>query len=137
MCEHMSRLLILIFLVAAIVVLQIYLSKKKNKWLGLILPFIAFSISLMALLDLATFYNVGSVHVESQTVTENGVVTKQVIEEPIKTDTSKITQSIFIGCYILILYNISTVILLLIYKGAREKLKKEIELRKMNIQDLE
>ena len=133
----MSRLLILIFLVAAIVVLQIYLSKKKNKWLGLILPFIAFSISLMALLDLATFYNVGSVHVESQTVTENGVVTKQVIEEPIKTDTSKITQSIFIGCYILILYNISTVILLLIYKGAREKLKKEIELRKMNIQDLE
>ncbi len=133
----MSRLLILILFVKAIVVLQIYLSKKKNKWLGLILPFITFSISLIALLGMVTFYNVGSVHIESQTVTENGVVTKQVTEEPIKTDTSKITQSIFIGCYIFVLYNISTVILLLIYKEAREKLKKEIELRKMNIQDLE
>lgn len=133
----MSRILILILFVVAIVVLQIYLSKKKNKWLGLILPFITFSISLIALLGMVTFYNVGSVHIESQTVTENGVVTKQVTEEPIKTDTSKITQSIFIGCYIFVLYNISTVILLLIYKGAREKLKKEIELRKMNIQDLE
>ncbi len=133
----MIGILIMIFLFAAIVVLQIYLAKQRNKWLGLILPLITFSISLMAVLGVATFYNLGSVRIESQTVTENGVVTKQIIKEPIKADTSKITESIFTGLYIFVLYNISTVILLLVYKGTREKLKKEIELKKMNIQDLE
>lgn len=133
----MVNVLILIFLVAAIVVLQIYLAKKKNKWLGLILPLITFSISLMALLGVATFYQIGSVRIESQTITEDGVVTKQISESPVEIDTSEVMQSVFIAVYIFVLYNIPTIILLLIYKDGRKKLKKEIELEKMNIQDLE
>lgn len=133
----MVNVLILIFLVAAIVVLQIYLAKKKNKWLGLILPLITFSISLMALLGVATFYQIGSVRIESQTITEDGVVTKQISESPVEIDTSEVMQSVFIAVYIFVLYNIPTIILLLIYKDGKKKLKKEIELEKMNIQDLE
>lgn len=133
----MINILIVILFVAAIIVLQIYLSKKKNKWLGLILPLVTLSISLIVLLGLATFYNVQSIHVETQTVTAAGGVTKQVTQQPIKVDTSTIKESVFLGSYILVLYNIPTVILLLIYKGARKKLKRELEIKKMNIQDLE
>lgn len=133
----MVNVLILIFLVVAIVVLQIYLAKKKNKWLGLILPLITFSISLMALLGVATFYQIGSVRIESQTITEDGVVTKQISESPVEIDTSEVMQSVLIAVYIFVLYNIPTIILVLIYKDGRKKLKKEIELEKMNIQDLE
>lgn len=117
----MLNVLILIFLVAAIVVLQIYLAKKKNKWIGLILPLITFSISLMALLGVVTFYNVGSVHVESKTVIENGVVTKQISENPVEIDTAEVMQSVSIAVYIFVLYNIPTIILLLIYKDGRKK----------------
>lgn len=128
MCEHMVNILIVIFWVAAIVVLQIYLAKKKNKWLGLILPLITFSISLMALLGVVTFYNVGSVHLESQTITEDGVVTKQISESPVEIDISEVMQSVFIAVYIFVIYNIPTIILLLIYKDGRNKLRKGIEL---------
>ena len=121
MCEYMLNVLILIFLIAAIVVVQIYLAKKKNKWIGLILPLITFSISLMALLGVVTFYNVGSVHVESQTVIENGVVTKQISENPVEIDTAEVMQSVSIAVYIFVLYNIPTIILLLIYKDGRKK----------------
>ena len=133
----MINVLILIFLVAVIVVLQSYLAKKKNKWLGLILPFLTFSISLMALLGVATSYQIGTVAIESQTVTEGGVITNQISEQPIQIDNSEKMQSISIAVYIFVLYNIPTIILLLIYKDGRKKLRKEIELEKMSIQDLE
>lgn len=133
----MSKGLIVVLFIVAIIVLQLYLSKQKNKWLGLVLPLMTVGISLIVLLGLATFYNVQSIHVETQTVTEDGVVTKHVTEKPVKVDTSTIKESIFLGGYILVLYNIPTVILLLIYKGARKKLKRELEIKKMNIQDLE
>ena len=116
MCEYMLNVLILIFLVVAIIVLQIYLTKKKNKWIGLILPLITFSISLMALLGIATFYQIETVHIEAQTVTEDGVITKQISEQPVEIDTSEVMQSVFIAIYIFVLYNIPTIILLLIYK---------------------
>lgn len=115
----MVNLLILIFLIAAIVALQVYLSKNKNKWLGLILPLITFSVSLMALLSVATFYQIESVRIESQTITEDGVVTKQISESPVEIHTSEVMQSVSIAGYIFVLYNIPTVILLLIYKGGR------------------
>jgi len=50
-----ANLIILLALFAGIVVLQIYLSKKDNKWVGLILPFISFGISLLALLAVLLF----------------------------------------------------------------------------------
>lgn len=104
--------------------MQSFLCSKKSRWLGLILPLLTFCISLMALLGVATSYQMGSVHIESQTVTEDGVVTKQISEQLIELDTFEIKQSIFIVVYIFVLYNIPTVTLILIYRGSRKKSKK-------------
>lgn len=41
------RLIILIIIMVAIILLQIYLSKRENKWLGLILPIISFLFALL------------------------------------------------------------------------------------------
>lgn len=52
-------LLCLAFLVflAGSIWLQIFLSKKQNKWLGLIIPLICFVFSIMAVLSLAMYTN--------------------------------------------------------------------------------
>lgn len=41
------RIIILLAILAAIVFLQIYLSKRENKWYGLILPIISFLFALL------------------------------------------------------------------------------------------
>ena len=41
------RFIILIIILVAIILLQIYLSKRENKWLGLILPIISFLFALL------------------------------------------------------------------------------------------
>lgn len=120
---------ILIFLIAATIALQTYLSKQKNKWIGLILPLITFSISLMALLGVATFYQVGSVHVESQTIREDGVVISQTSEQSVEVDHQKVMQSIFIAVYVFVLYNVPTLIFMLIYKSSRKAIRKESEIQ--------
>lgn len=95
----MSRniLFLLIFVVGG-TLLQIFLSKRKNKWFGLILPFICLLFSLIAILGIGT--------------------------------------SIFQMVAASLLYNIPTVILLIIYFASRENIRKNSQLEKMNIQDL-
>ena len=41
------RIIILLAILAAIIILQIYLSKRENKWCGLILPIISFLFALV------------------------------------------------------------------------------------------
>lgn len=41
------RIIILLAILAAIVFLQIYLSKRENKWFGLIVPIISFLFALL------------------------------------------------------------------------------------------
>ena len=120
----MINLLTLLFLVGAIIAMQSFLCSKKSRYLGLILPLLTFCISLMALLGVATSYQLGSIHIESQTITEDGVVTKHISEQPVELDSFEIIQSIFVAVYIFVLYNIPTVILLLIYRGSRKNSKK-------------
>jgi branched-subunit amino acid transport protein len=49
----MSRTGLLLSLLVALCVLQIFLSKRKNKWVGLILPLIAFIFSIL-LINIST-----------------------------------------------------------------------------------
>jgi len=49
------RTLIFLLFVAAIVLLQIFLSKKDSKWAGLILPIIAFGLGLLYPLNMTAF----------------------------------------------------------------------------------
>jgi predicted RND superfamily exporter protein len=95
----------IIFLIG-IVILQIFLSKRENKWFGLILPIINIIYSIMAVLGLAAFMG------------------------------QAIGEIIMALIMVFLVTNISTVILLAIYFACREKFKKKKELDKMNIQDL-
>lgn len=104
-----SNLIILGILLLGIIALQIFLSKKQNKWLGLILPIIngAFSIIM----------GVG-IFLYAITPPNSGSVILSMLVP-------------------LIVWNIPTVVLLVIYGACRESIKKSKEIDKMNIQDLE
>ncbi len=86
--------------------LQIYFSKRENKFAGLILPLLTFLNSLVALLNLTAPAN------------------------------RTIWELVALGAKVFISYNISTAILLIIYAAVREKRKKNRQLERMNIQDL-
>ena len=98
-------------IIAGIVWLQVFLSKKENKWLGLILPLICVLISFSAALGLAVYVFAGS--------TESNV------------------SMIFPALYIFVLSNIPTAILIAIYAGFRKKRNKNSEMEIMKIKDLD
>lgn len=114
---------IFLLIIAGCIVLQVYLSKRQSKWLGLILPGIFLLVSLIAVFSITAY--------TTMTVTENGKTVEKIVSA--KDWGSVILQSVvvFAEC------NIPTIILLGIYAGCREKKKKKAELEKMNIQDLE
>ena len=95
----------LAFIVGAIF-LQIYLSKKQNKWYGLILPIISLLFSLIWPLNMIA--PVGGITISF----------------------------IFQMLLVFLLANIPTVILVVIYFACRENIKRKNRLDKMNIQDL-
>ena len=121
---------ILIFMLAlgaGVIVLQIFLSKKENKWAGLILPFISFGISIMALLGVLLF----SVNTGTMTTTVNGEIVEQTTEQIV--NMSSIIAS---AIYTFLLCNIPTGILLAIYAACRGKQNRQRALNKMSAQDL-
>ena len=107
----MTRVTIMLFLVLALLVggifLQIFLSKKKSKWFGLILPIITFLYSLMMIFNIAVF---------------DGMTGGEIF-------------ILFASTFLI--SNIPTIVLLGIYFGCREKMKIRSQLDKMNIQDLD
>ena len=119
-------IIVILLFYGGILWLQFFLSRKPNRWLGLILPLISFLFSLQALLGIAAY----------STIMENGTsyTTEDVVVPPEKKDTG---QLIATAVSVFIEYNIPTVILLGIYAGCRSRRKKNMELEKMNIQDLE
>ena len=106
-----QQILFLIFMLAVfagIIVLQVFLSKKESKWLGLILPGITFGISV--LLFLVVLFNTAA-------------ATMQMV--------------IALAFFAFLIFNIPTGILLAIYGGCRSKRNKQRALEKMSAQDLE
>lgn len=97
---------VMVFL-AGIVLLQIFLSKRENKWLGLILPTISFMFSILTVLSYVVYENQSTV------------------------------ERIFQFIMMFLLWNIPTISLLAIYFACREKFKKKRGLDKMKIEDLE
>ena len=104
----MNVLLVLLFylvMMGGAIWLQIFLSKKANKWFGLILPIITFAFSLIFVINIR--------------------------------DTGSAWQNTITIAATLLLTNIPTAILLVIYFACREKLKRKSQIDKMSIQDLE
>lgn len=97
-----------ILITSGLIVLEVFLAKKANKFLGLIPPIITFIISLP-------------------------VIIISLIGTPITLG------SVFLGIIpLILLVNINTIILFIIYACLRsnKKKQKQDELKKMNIQDL-
>ncbi|GAA4293871.1 hypothetical protein GCM10023142_30330 [Anaerocolumna aminovalerica] len=131
MQRTISAIIFFLVIVSGIIALQIFLSKKQNKWLGLILPFICLIFSILAVSGITTF---STFTVTEQYISENGEVINNVISTA---DKGEIISIIITAISVFLLYNIPTAILLAIYYGCRENLKRKKELEKMNIQDLE
>jgi hypothetical protein len=108
----MKNITIMLFVVLPLLVggifLQIFLSKKKSKWFGLILPIITFLYSLMMIFSIAAF----------DMMTGGG-------------------ELFVLFASTFLISNIPTIVLLGIYFGCREKMKMHSQLDKMNIQDLD
>jgi len=52
-----KNIFFLLILIVVPIILQVFLSKQKSKWPGLILPIITFGFSLLSILNIASFGN--------------------------------------------------------------------------------
>lgn len=98
--------IVYLLMAGLLVYLQIFLSKKEIKWLGLILPILSFIYSIFVLLGVGAFEAIG----------ENNNLINSIL-------------AFFIS-------NIPTIILLFIYSKIKKKMKMDSEIDKMNIKDL-
>lgn len=107
------RILVLVLLLAAVIALQVFLSRRKAWWPGLVLPALEVIYSIFAIVSaIAGYYEVYGQGVP---------VTASLIGD---------TFLAFLQC------NIFTLVLLAIYFGCRHGEKRKKQLDKMNIQDL-
>lgn len=102
-----ANLIMTLALLTGVIILQIYLSKRESKWPGLVFPIISFLFSLLYPLNMVA---------PSEGVTV-GFIVQMVI--------------------VWLVGNIPTIVLLAIYFGCREKKRRNKQLEKMNIQDLD
>lgn len=100
------RTLIVLLFIAGVIVLQIFLSKRESKWPGLVLPLIAFLFGLLYPLNMVA---------PSEGVTV-GFIFQMIL--------------------VWLLGNIPTIVLMAIYWSCRGKQRRNKQLEKMNIQDL-
>lgn len=107
------RILILLLLVAAVIALQVFLSRRKAWWPGLVLPALEVIYSIFAIVSaIAGYY---------EAYGQSAPVTASLICD---------TFLAFLQC------NIFTLVLLAVYFFCRRGQKHKKQLDKMNIQDL-
>jgi amino acid transporter len=143
-----SRFIIVLVILAVfaigIVLLQIYLSNKHNKWLGRILPIISFSVSvvlaLIMLFSMVSFEFFSETNISSYSYGEDGQVIEKSIPapQPFLTEESNTSPAGIVLTFAVtfLLFNIPTVILLVIYFACRQRFKQNREINKMSVQDL-
>lgn len=129
-----SVLIVIAFLIAIVVgamFLQMHLSKKESKWLGLILPIITLAISLMAVMGMAVFIQPG-------TITHSNLIDGELVTTIISEggNRERIPGAIGGVIYTFIVMNLPTAVLLIIYAACRGKRNKQRALEKMSVQDL-
>lgn len=123
----------IIVILCGVIWLQVFLSKKQNKRLGLILPTISILLSLLTVIGFSTYNTKTSTN--SATYDELGNVIESKVN--IAKDSKVNTTSLITGDVIIFLVNnIPTVILLCIYFGLREQKTVDKSIEKMKIKDL-
>ncbi|ONI39516.1 hypothetical protein AN639_01605 [Candidatus Epulonipiscium fishelsonii] len=93
-------MLVLLILIVGCIFLQIFLSKQQNKWLGIILPIITFSFSVLMTIIYLLSFMAGT----------------------------PIWQVLSVLLLVFVLHNIPTVVLCVIYKVCRKKMSVNIQL---------
>ena len=129
-------LLAFLALGTGIILLQIFLSKKENKWAGLMLPIISLCISLIAVFSIVAFTAVTEERGGVQIMGEDGIVIQQTAPETTVRTIQSASSLIFTVASVFFLGNIPTAVLLAIYFGCREGQRKRRNLDKMKAQDL-
>ena len=138
--------------VALVLALQVWLCRRKNRWLGLILPGLSLAVSLLSLLSMLAFRGaVGG----SMTVTENGQVVEETVTEngmttvydgegnildqyPAPDSQDGVgPETVLTAAGVFLVNNIPTVVLGGIWLHYKNRRDFQDEMKKMNIQDLE
>lgn len=132
--ERIAFIIIVILLLAGSIWLQIFLSKKNSKCLGLIIPLICFMFSILTVLSLSMYSNNSGITTVTETI--NGVVIREEITA-LESEKPSMLSMFATVIPVFLISNIPTLIFLAIYFACREKLKLRSQLEKMNIQDLE
>ncbi|GAU76711.1 hypothetical protein [Fusibacter sp. 3D3] len=133
MMNTLLAIIFFTFILGGSVGLQIFLSTRQNKWLGLIIPIICFMLSLLIVANIAVFTTFTTT---SKTEIVNGEVINQGVVQS-QTSKKSLGEILAMVIPVFIMSNLSTLIFYAIYLGCREKRKKNLALEKMRIQDLE
>ena len=133
-----------------IIVLQVFLSKKESKWPGLILPGICLLISLTVVMSILLFMVVSPITTTTfeylDTIPAGSPVGERIyttdvyvltVEQIVMTTPTPAIPVIINAVNIFLLFNIPTLLLLCIYAACRSSRKRQRDLGKMSIQDLE
>lgn len=119
---------------AGIIALEVWLSRRKSRWPGLIMPIISFALSLLLVFGFVAFSAVSATSELQVTEAETGEIIHQ--EQRVE-EVSDWTLGDTVQLGILLLVgNIPTFVLLGTYYIGREKLRRDKLLEKMHIQDL-
>lgn len=136
----MSNLTVLVVLgiilgigaMVGLIFLQVFLSKKKSKWLGLILPIVSFILSLVIVVSSFMFVSVNktistqldNINESSQTVVLNDSQSEYEYGNLLST------------IPVFLLWNIPTIVFLMIFISIRKQKKLENQIERMKIDDL-
>ena len=123
MIATVSTIISLIFLiafVAAMIILQVYLSRRESKLPGLVLPAITFLGELFILLNVVT-------NVVMTSVADNAVG---------GVDSYSVFVTVLNTVLTLLVISMPTIVLLVIYFLCRRRMNRKKQIEKMNIQDL-
>ena len=127
------NMLLLAAVLAGIIALEVWLSRRKSRWPGLIMPIISFALSLLLVFGFVAFSAVSATSELQVTDAETGEIIHQ--EQRVE-EVSDWTLGDTVQLGILLLVgNIPTFVLLGTYYIGREKLRRDKLLEKGQIQD--
>lgn len=128
------NMLLLAAMLAGIIALEVWLSRRKSRWPGLIMPIISFALSLLLVFGFVAFSAVSATSEVQVTDAEIGEIIHQEQRVEEVSDWT-LGDTVQLGVLLLV-GNIPTFVLLGTYYIGREKLRRNKLLEKMHIQDL-
>lgn len=128
------NMLLLAAVLAGVIALEVWLSRRKSRWPGLVMPIISFVLSLLLVFGFVAFSSASATSELQVADAETGEIIHQEQREEGVSDWT-LGDTVQLGVLLLV-GNIPTFVLLGTYYIGREKLRRDKLLEKMHIQDL-